>query len=108
MASDPLFSPTSISRPVDFHSFRRAFATALAKAGVNAQQAMHLASHSDAKVHATYVMRTTAMKQIPAAAVPQLDAATLGVLVRPIAFSKRARSKTSTVSVRPDRFERTT
>jgi hypothetical protein len=33
---------------------------------------MHLASHSDPRVHHRYVMRTKAMQQIPAEALPQL------------------------------------
>src|SRR5580704_11293234 len=69
---DPLYFETATTRPVDFHSFRRAFNTALAEAGVNVQHAMHLASHSDAKVHARYVMSTAAMRAIPSAALPQL------------------------------------
>jgi integrase len=68
---DPLFYETTVTKPVDFHSFRRAFSTALADAGVNAQQAMRLASHSDEKTHMRYVMTTPAMKQIPGAAVPK-------------------------------------
>ena len=35
---------------------------------------MHLASHADPKVHARYVMSTTAMRTIPAAALPTLPA----------------------------------
>jgi hypothetical protein len=57
---------------VDFHSFRRAFNTALAEAGVNVQHAMHLAAHSDPKVHARYIMGTAAMRAIPDAALPRL------------------------------------
>ena len=36
------------------------------------QRAMHLASHSDPRVHHRYVMRTKAMQQIPDEALPQL------------------------------------
>jgi hypothetical protein len=68
----PLYYGTATTRPVDFHSFRRAFNTALAEAGVNMQQAMWLASHSDARTHMRYAMRTTAMRTIPEAAVPRL------------------------------------
>ncbi len=53
-------------------SFRRAFASALAEAGVNVQHAMHLTAHSDPRVHARYVMRTAAMRSIPDAAIPRL------------------------------------
>ncbi len=72
---DPLYFETATTLPVDFHSFRRAFNTALAEAGVNVQHAMHLAAHTDPKVHARYVMRTTAMRTIPDAAIPRLPAA---------------------------------
>ncbi|MBI1845348.1 MAG: 30S ribosomal protein S13, partial [Candidatus Rokubacteria bacterium] len=50
--------------PIDFHSFRRAFASAIAEAGVNVQHAMHLTAHSDPKVHARYVMHTARMREI--------------------------------------------
>ena len=69
---DPLYFETATTLPVDFHSFRRAFSTALAEAGVNVQHAMHLAAHSDPRVHARYVMRTAAMRTVPTAALPVL------------------------------------
>ncbi len=102
--NDPLFFDTTASRRVDFHSFRRAFASALADAGVNEQTAMHLASHADSRVHALYTMRTTKMMVIPASAVPALpskwipDGSTSGA----------ALAKTVMISARPDRFERST
>jgi integrase len=68
-----LHTATATSKPADFHSFRRAFASALAEGGSNAQTAMHLSGHSDAKTHSLYVMSTTAMQQIPGSAVPQLS-----------------------------------
>ena len=74
---DPLYFETATTLPVDFHSFRRAFNTALAEAGVNVQHAMHLASHSDPKVHARYVMSTEAMRRVPDAALPRLPIAGL-------------------------------
>jgi integrase len=73
--ADPLYYETATTLPVDFHSFRRAFNTALAEAGVNVQHAMHLASHADAKVHSRYVMSTKAMRTIPDAALPRLPVA---------------------------------
>ena len=73
--ADALYFETEVSLPVDFHSFRRAFNTALAEAGVNVQRAMHLADHSDPRVHARYVMHTAAMREIPAEALPTLPAA---------------------------------
>ncbi len=74
---DPLYFETATTLPVDWHSFRRAFVSALAEAGVAVQHAMHLASHSDAKVHARYVMSTKAMRAIPDAALPRLPMAAL-------------------------------
>ena len=69
-----LHNDTPTSKRVDWHSFRRAFATSLAEAGVNEQRAMMLTSHSDSKVHARYVQETQAMQAIPDAAVPLLPA----------------------------------
>jgi hypothetical protein len=69
---DPLYFETTVSLPVDFHSFRRAFNTALAASGVNVQTAMKLAGHSDPKTHMRYVMDAPAMRAIPDAALPQL------------------------------------
>lgn len=57
-ASDPVYKETGWSLPVDFHSFRRAFSTGLAEAGVNAQQAMLLAGQADTRAHSLYVMET--------------------------------------------------
>lgn len=77
MKYDPLFSETVTTRPVDFHSFRRSFSTALAEANVNPQRAMMLTGHTNPNVHARYVMRTHAMKQIPVEALPKVSAIVL-------------------------------
>jgi integrase len=79
---DPLYRETATTLPVDFHSFRRAFNTALAEAGVNVQRAMHLAAHSDPRVHARYVMSTAAMREIPNDALPSLPAGALAEVSR--------------------------
>ena len=71
-ASDPVYKETGWSLLVDFHSFRRAFSTGLAEAGVNAQQAMLLAGHADTRAHSLYVMETEKLARIPEAALPQL------------------------------------
>jgi integrase len=63
---------TATTLPVDFHSTRRAYATALARAGVNEQTAMGLTGHSDPKVHQRYVAEL-AVKELPVAALPPLD-----------------------------------
>src|SRR5690606_33616565 len=54
-----LHEETPTTLPTDFHSLRRAYATALARANVNAQTAQVLAGHSDAKVHQRYVAAAT-------------------------------------------------
>ena len=92
--ADPLYFETATTLPVDFHSFRRAFNTALAEAGVNVQQAMHLAGHSDPHVHARYVMRTAAMRTVPAAALPKL----------PLGRLSSARRGLGIVTTRDDSF----
>ena len=67
-----LHNETAYTLPVDWHSFRRAFVTALARAGVNAQTALQLAGHSNLAIHARY-LSTTQIQMIPAGAVPGLD-----------------------------------
>lgn len=75
---DPLYFETATTLPVDFHSFRRAYSTALAACGVNVQQAMHLAGHSSPRAHMRYVQNTKAMGRVPSAAIPQLPVAFRG------------------------------
>lgn len=81
-------------KALDFHSFRRAFNTGLALAGVNVQQAMQLAGHLNAETHMRYV-RITESLEIPLAALPtlqraptlpKLPAKTLVTLARPKGF----------------------
>lgn len=63
-----LHHDTLTSRCVDFHSFRRAFVTAVAKAGLNAQTAMRLAGHKSITTHQRYNLPDVI--PIPDAAVP--------------------------------------
>src|SRR6266508_347646 len=67
-----LHSPTATTLPVDFHSTRRAYNTALARAGVNVQTAMVLAGHSDPKVHQRYI-NSAIGHALPAGAMPILE-----------------------------------
>jgi integrase len=67
------------TRRLDFHSFRRAYVTALADSGVNAQQAMKLAAHTKIETHLRYVDRTRALKT-PEGIAP--DVGQLPILVR--------------------------
>lgn len=69
---DPIYFETATSRPVDFHSWRRAYNTALADADVNVQRAMRLAGHSQVSTHMRYVAQSKAMQTIPEAALPRL------------------------------------
>ena len=79
-----LHHDTPTTRQVDFHSTRRAYATALARVGVNEQTAMQLTGHADSKVHRGYV-EAASIQVLPAAAVPKLDAGA----VRTLALSER-------------------
>ena len=65
-----VFAETATTRPADFHSFRRAFSTALAEAGVDTRLAMALTGHEDPRVHERYVMKSRSMRAIPPAALP--------------------------------------
>jgi integrase len=67
-----LFDGTDYTLPVDFHSWRRAYAQALATADVSAQQAMALTGHSDMSVHARYLRNAGKMRKLPDAALPQI------------------------------------
>ena len=81
--ADPIYFDTPVSKRVDFHSFRRAFNTALAGAGMNVQGAMGLAGHSDPKTHMRYVMQHEAARPVPSAALPTLDPGLAGRLLQP-------------------------
>jgi integrase len=65
-----LQSDTPETRRVDFHSFRRAYNTGLAAAGVNVQQAMKLAGHRNPATHMRYVALAEAL-EMPEAALPK-------------------------------------
>ena len=67
-----LHHETATTLPVDFHSTRRAYAQALARIGLNAQQAAKLTGHSDLDTHQRY-LESTALRILPAAAVPYVD-----------------------------------
>lgn len=65
-----LYKNTRRTRRLDFHGFRRAFASALANAAeVTMQNAMKLTAHKDARTHLRYVAGVT---EIPAIAIPNL------------------------------------
>lgn len=64
-----LQTDTDESRAVDFHSFRRAFVTALANSGLNLQTAMAAAGHADPTTHGRYIQ--DGVVTVPASALPQ-------------------------------------
>lgn len=101
-----IHNDTPTSKRVDWHSFRRAFASALAAADVGEQRAMRLTAHTDSRVHARYVLESEAMQTIPIAAVPLLPATLgkgTGVPIR--AARESGRSETRGDSARPRGFE---
>jgi integrase len=63
-----LHHDTPTTKCVDFHSFRRAFVTAVAAAGLNAQTAMRLSGHRSITTHQRYNLPDVI--PIPSAAVP--------------------------------------
>ncbi len=71
--ADPIYFDTKVTRRIDFHGFRRAYSRALAKAGVNVQQSMVLASHADARQHMDYVRENDVRIPVPIGALPVLD-----------------------------------
>ena len=70
-----LLTETEFTRPVEFHSFRRAFKQALAEAGVELQTAMTLSGATDASTHRRYLTNTAKARQIPEAALPRFSIA---------------------------------
>jgi integrase len=94
-------------KPLDFHSFRRAFNTALADIGLNIQTAVRLAGHKNAGTHMRYVMIAETLIT-PAGAMPKLSRApALPVSEKaralPNAFSPA--NETSVFSARASGFE---
>jgi integrase len=72
-----ILNDTDFTRCADFHSWRRAFAQAGAKAGLTAQQAQRLTGHSSLSAHERY-LRSTDTIVIPVSMLPE-------VLPQPIA-----------------------
>lgn len=68
-----LHHPTATTKPVDFHSFRRAFVTAVGKSGLNAQTSMRLTGHRTMATHMRY--NQPDVLTIPEGAVPQMGPA---------------------------------
>ncbi len=84
-----LFEATETTKPVDFHSFRRAAAGALATAGVNEQTAMQVLNHSDPRTHARYWSQAVVEVVVPEAALPALPSPRV-VVSAPVSAEKAA------------------
>jgi integrase len=78
-----LLEGTEHVRPVDFHSWRRAYVQALADAGATAQQAQALAGHADLSAHQRYLVNTAKLAEVPAAALPLLTVSARPALIEP-------------------------
>jgi hypothetical protein len=66
---------------------------------------MHLAGRSDSKTHMRPVLKTDAMKRIPAPALPKLNAGTVLVLARPLGDSIGPSNDSAVILVGQDRLE---
>ncbi len=86
-----LFEETDYTRPVDFHSWRRAFTQALADADVTAQQSSALAGHASLSAHARYLASSGKLRKVPGAALPS------GVLALPVPKPSEVVSETSMI-----------
>ncbi len=96
-----LHHESETSLPTDFHSIRRAYVTALARGGVNAQVAQVLTGHSDPKVHQKYVAAAT-ITALPESAMLQLDTAWANQKASPLPEpTKRGERKTVPQTKKP-------
>ena len=67
-----ILNNTEFTRCVDFHSWRRSFAQAGAKAGLTAQQAQRLTGHSSLAAHERYLLTTADTLVIPESMLPEV------------------------------------
>jgi len=58
-----LFEETPRCRPVDFHSFRRAYVDGAARSGLNAQTAMQLTGHTNYSTHRRYQSQADVLRR---------------------------------------------
>ena len=74
-----LFEDTEFTKPVDFHSWRRAYSQALADADVSAQQAQALAGHASLDAHQRCLTNTAQRRSLPIGAIPRLRVSPRGL-----------------------------
>lgn len=95
-----LFEPGRYTLPVDFHSWRRAWAQALERAGVNVQTSAALTGHaSDLRAHGRYLQSQTEAREVPAGAVPDIGRA----LAKTTGSNMGNREVSSMISGAPER-----
>jgi integrase len=67
-----LLEDTPFTKPVDFHSWRRAYSQALGDAGLSATQTQKATGHASLSALERYLHNTTKMAAVPAAALPTI------------------------------------
>lgn len=93
-------------KPVDFHSFRRAYVTAVQKATQDLAASMRLAGHTDTKTHLGYRAHDEVLR-LPDGALPNLAGIrqnavhTIETLGAAVAVSKRSQNAPPPVAAEP-------
>jgi integrase len=98
--ADPIYFDTRTSRRMNFHSLRRAYSRALARADVSMQTAMTLTSHATPGMHMVYVREAEAARPVPLAALPVVDPALAAGFLSPAVTNgpkRRAANATKTL-----------
>lgn len=73
-----LFVESAYTKPVEFHSHRRAWSQALERVGVNVQTSAALTGHaSDLRAHSRYLANSRRERSVPEGVVPDLTAKTI-------------------------------
>lgn len=90
--------------PLDFHSFRRSYATSLAALNLNTAQSMALAGHRSPTTHANYVkLAQRGALKAPEEAAPKLPPRARLVLPQVLDVTPEAENETSMISSGRDR-----
>ncbi len=77
-----LYEETTYTLPLDFHGFRRLFATRSGAAGVPVQVSAALANHADLATHQRYILdQDPVYRRIPAGVVPPLPTLSVSATV---------------------------
>jgi Phage integrase family len=68
-----VFEDTPFTKPVDFHSWRRAYSQALGDAGLSATQIQKGTGHASLSALERYLHNTSKMAVVPAGALPTIQ-----------------------------------